>query len=141
MRCSRCGRKIDNDVRSCPHCGGPLAEGLAGMLKTSTILISEEQNNQVYRSVREVPEPLRQRLLSSTNGILSRTILIADRRGRREIEQARRNLLGTSNQRARNSALGRIVPSARRKLTLTQAIGILLMGAAGLLAWLLLSHH
>ena len=62
--------------RRCPYCGELAPEKLAGMLKTSTILISADDTEGVYRSVQEVPEPLRKKLLRSTNGINSRTILI-----------------------------------------------------------------
>jgi hypothetical protein len=110
------------------------------MLKTSTIFISADNTERVYRSVREVPEPLRKKLLRSTNSILSRTILIADRRGRREIERALRNLPGASDHRTWNPPLGGIVPAVRLKLTVAQTVGIFLAGAAGLLVWLILSH-
>jgi hypothetical protein len=46
----------------------------------------------VYRSVEEIPPPLRNKLLQSTNNPNSRTILIADRRGRKEIANAMRQL-------------------------------------------------
>jgi hypothetical protein len=66
-------------------------EKLAGVLKTSTILISADDIDGVYRSMQDVPEPLRKRLLRTTNGVNSRTILIADRRGRQEIAKALKN--------------------------------------------------
>lgn len=44
----------------------------------------------VYRSVDEVPPRLRTRLMRSTSSSNSGTILIADRRGRREIARAMR---------------------------------------------------
>jgi hypothetical protein len=62
------------------------------VLKSSTILISTGETEAVYRSVKEVPAPLRRKLLRSTNGLNSATILIADRRGREEIVRAIRNL-------------------------------------------------
>src|SRR5690242_9571458 len=139
MRCPTCGRKIDGGD-CCPRCGERVVDRVAGMLKTSTIFISADNTERVYRSVREVPEPLRKKLLRSTNSILSRTILIADRRGRREIERALRNLPGASDYRTWNPPLGEIVPAARLKLTVAQTVGILLTGAAGLLVWLILSH-
>ena len=82
MRCAACGRNLKGNQRKCPRCGEPVAEKLAGVLKTSTILISADDIDGVYRSVQDVPEPLRKKLLRTTNGINSRTILIADRRGR-----------------------------------------------------------
>jgi hypothetical protein len=53
-------------------------------VKTSTIFISVGEKTKVYRSVNDVPPPLRKKLEQSTNGINSATILIADRRGDRE---------------------------------------------------------
>ena len=61
-------------------------------VKTSTIFISVGEKTQVFRSVEDVPPPLRKRLEQSTNGINSATILIADRRGREEILKAIRGL-------------------------------------------------
>lgn len=57
-------------------------------LKTSTIFISKGNRTRVFRSVTEVPAPLRKELEDSTNGFNSATILIADRRGRQEILRA-----------------------------------------------------
>jgi hypothetical protein len=61
-------------------------------LKSSTIFISVGSKTRVYRSVDDVPAPLRKKLEQSTNGIHSATILIADRRGREEIVRAIRGL-------------------------------------------------
>lgn len=110
------------------------------MVKTSTILISADSTDKVYRSVEEVPEPLRKTLLRSTSGILSRTILIADRRGSQEIERTLRNLPGTSKQQVLNSGLRGTVPAVQRRLTIAQTVGILITLAAGLVVWLTLSH-
>lgn len=140
MRCPTCGANIHGDDRTCPGCGEPVGERVAGMLKTSTIFISADHTEGVYRSVREVPEPLRKKLLRSTNSILSRTILIADRRGRWEIERALRNLPGASEPHTRNPVLNGLVPAVRRKVTVARAVGILLTGTAGLLVWLILSR-
>ena len=92
MRCAACGRNLKGNQRKCPRCGELVAEKLAGVLKTSTILISADDIDGVYRSVQDVPEPLRKKLLRTTNGINSRTILIADRRGRQEIAKALKKL-------------------------------------------------
>lgn len=56
--------------------------------KCSTIFISVGEHTQVYHSLEEVPPALRQRLMESTRGLNSATILIADRRGREEILRA-----------------------------------------------------
>lgn len=56
--------------------------------KSSTIFIAAEGATKVYRSVDEVPEKLRQRLVESTHGVNAATILIADKRGREELVRA-----------------------------------------------------
>jgi hypothetical protein len=61
-------------------------------LKSSTIFISVGNRTEVYRSVADVPPPLRKKLEQSTNGINSATILIADRKGKEEIVRAIRGL-------------------------------------------------
>jgi hypothetical protein len=141
MRCQVCGRSLKGNERTCPQCGGPPAEKLAGMLKTSTILISADNTEGVYRSVQDVPEPLRKRLRRATNSIHSRTILIADRRGRQEIARALKKLPGASKRRLTNSLLSGKAPTALPKLTIPQTVGILAAGTAGLLAWLMLTHN
>jgi len=57
-------------------------------VKTSTIFIAKGGKTRVYHSVNDVPPLLRKQLEDSTNGFNSRTILIADRRGREEILRA-----------------------------------------------------
>lgn len=114
-----------------------MPERIVGMLKTSTILISADDTESVYHSVRDVPEPLRKKLLRSTNGMNSRTILIADRRGEQQIARALKNL-PTSAAETQDSPLIGPAPAALPKLTPAQAAGILLAGATGLVAWLLL---
>jgi hypothetical protein len=56
--------------------------------RTSTIFIATGKETHVYRSMAEVPHPLRRRLQSSTRGMNSATILIADKRGREELVRA-----------------------------------------------------
>jgi hypothetical protein len=71
-------------------------------LKSSTIFISVGDKTEVYRSVADVPAPLRKKLEQSTNSINSATILIADRKGKEEIVRAIRGL--PSNLRSRISS-------------------------------------
>jgi hypothetical protein len=111
------------------------------MLKTSTILISAENVEGVYHSVEEVPEPLRRKLLRSTNSLNSRTMLIADRRGRQEIEQALRKLPAASQRRLSDALAGKAARQRLPKPTIPQMIGILLAGAAGVAAWLIINHN
>ena len=100
MNCRRCRRKFDAlEGLICPYCGTAHASAKSGVMKSSTILISAGQTDAVYRSVKEVPAPLRRQLLKSTNGLNSATILIADRRGREEIARAIQNLPSSLQRR------------------------------------------
>jgi hypothetical protein len=56
--------------------------------RTSTIFIGTGEDTRVYRSVEDVPQPLRQKLLECTRGMNSATILIADKQGREELVRA-----------------------------------------------------
>ena len=125
MNCSRCGKKIDDEDAKCAHCGEPRPDGGSGVFQSSTVLISADGADKVYRSVDDVPYPLRHRLLKSTNSPNSATILIADRRGRQEIAKAMRNLPGTGQRRLMQSLLsgsagsdpqGRLAPKWRKTI-------------------------
>ena len=110
MTCRRCSKKFEDAEVRCPHCGENNAVA-SGMFQTSTVLISTGAADLVYRSVDEVPARLRTRLLKSTNGSNSATILIADRRGRREIAKAMRSIPGPAQRRLIQSILGPAVAS------------------------------
>ena|SRR5947209_744467 len=56
--------------------------------RSSTIFIATGEETRVYRSVEDVPPPLRRKLVESTRGLNSATILIADKRGREELVRA-----------------------------------------------------
>src|ERR1700733_8533135 len=100
MTCRRCAKQFDAAAGStCPHCGEANPLSKSGVLKSSTILISAGDTDAVYRSVKEVPAPLRRKLLKSTNGLNSATILIADRKGREEIARAIQNLPSSLQRR------------------------------------------
>lgn len=58
--------------------------------RSSTIFIAIGKQTRVYRSVEDVPFPLRQKLVESTRGMNSATILIADKKGRAELVRALR---------------------------------------------------
>jgi predicted amidophosphoribosyltransferase len=124
MKCRRCRKKFEEFETRCPHCG-ETNDHAAGMFQTSSVLISTSGTERVYRSVDEVPAALRTRLLKSTNGANSATILIADVRGRREIAKAMRNLPGPAQRRwmqaitgteASSSSMGWLTPSRRRAI-------------------------
>ncbi|HTX39582.1 MAG TPA: hypothetical protein VME43_31400 [Bryobacteraceae bacterium] len=113
MKCSRCRKSIASNAGRCPYCGeaNPSASGL---FQTSTVLISADGVDLVYRSVDEVPAGLRTRLLKCTNGNNSATILIADRRGRKEIARAMRKPAGPAQRRLVHTALRRVPLSQPR---------------------------
>ena len=120
MICPDCRRSFEGV--SCPRCGA-----VKGIVKTSTILISAGEMQSVYRSVEEVPDSLKRQLLSSTNGLNSATIVIADREGRKEIAKAIRNL-PTSGKSAET-------PSARLRPRILHVIGVVLLLTAAALIW------
>ncbi len=99
----------------------------SGIVKTSAILIASADVQAMYASVREVPEPLRKRLVECTTGRNSGTIVIADRRGKEEIERTtgfERVPLAHSLPASSYAKWRRVWP----------ALAALIVGAAG--AWL-----
>jgi hypothetical protein len=130
MTCRRCRKKFEEFETRCPHCGES-NDHAAGMFQTSSVLISTSGTERVYRSVEEVPAALRTRLLKSTNGANSATILIADRRGRQEIAKAMRNLPGPAPRRwmqailgpaATSTAMDWLTPARRRAMIVVVAL-------------------
>jgi hypothetical protein len=111
MTCSKCRRSFDEEEAKCPHCGEPNPDA-SGLFQTSTVLISAGRAHMVYRSVEEVPVKLRSKLLRSTNGANSATILIADRRGRKQIANALRHLPAHAQRRLMSSILSGAVDSS-----------------------------
>jgi hypothetical protein len=85
MICPECNHKYSG--AGCPRCATS-----KGVVKTSTILISAGETRAVYRSVDEMPDSLKRQLLRSTNGPSSATIVIADRKGRKQVARAIRSL-------------------------------------------------
>jgi hypothetical protein len=113
--------------------------------RSSTIFIATSNATHVYRSMADVPPPLRRKLQSSTTGMNSATILIADKRGREELVRALRgqpsavwSLLsrtrsGQGNETAKR--VGRRLPSVRTWLELFLPVAI------GASLWLLIESH
>jgi hypothetical protein len=87
MTCPRCHTQSDEAFSLCPECGLQLLRSISGVMKTSTVLVAAGGENGFYRSVLEVPEPLRAQLIASTRSANSGTILIADRAGREQLTQ------------------------------------------------------
>jgi hypothetical protein len=57
-------------------------------MKTSAVLIACAQETGFYKSLQDVPEPLRTRVREMTNSANSGTILIADRAGKERLNEA-----------------------------------------------------
>ena len=128
MTCGRCGKDFDEAEARCPHCGEAQA-GAKGLFQTSTVLISSGGADMVYRTVEEIPRGLRTRLLKSTSGGNSGTILIADQRGRKEIGRVAGKLPGVGDGSSRAEWLTR---GQKRGIA---AVVVLL--ALALVAWVL----
>jgi hypothetical protein len=87
MTCPRCSAELEGGAGVCPECGTRVLRNVAGMLKTSAVMISAAGEQGFYRSVQDVPEPLRQELLRVTASENSGTIVIADRAGKEQMTQ------------------------------------------------------
>ncbi len=127
MICTRCKRTFSQGT-NCPFCGQSARALNSGVLKTSTIVISAGGTDAVYRSVKELPASLRKKLVTSTNGLNSATILIADKRGREVLAEAIQNIPAQT----RGGRLNRRWP---------QLIGILFLLAAAALSWFVFTHR
>jgi len=143
MTCGRCGKDFDEAEARCPHCGEAQA-GAKGLFQTSTVLISSGGADLVYRSLEEIPPRLRTRLLESTGGRNSGTILIADRRGRQELSKTVGKLPNAAPGELVKAILGGRKGTGRVKwLTARQKRGIaavVVLLALALAAWVL-AHH
>lgn len=87
MICPRCATELQNKPSECPSCGLRLVRTVSGVMKTSAVLIAAGDEQGFYRSVQEVPEPLRTQLIETTNSANSGTIVIADSAGKEQITQ------------------------------------------------------
>ena len=116
-------------------------------IKTSTIFISKGGKTQVFKSVNEVPAPLRDELEKSTNGFNSATILIADKRGREEIVRALHGLpSGLRSRIVERMDNARPEPTPARAQQAAQFLRrnwmeILLPAAVGAAVWLALNYR
>jgi hypothetical protein len=109
MICPRCHSEFDNVEGACPACGVQLLRNISGVMKTSAVMIAARGENGFYRSVQEVPEPLRTQLMETTNSQNSGIIVIADRAGKEQLTQvmARRDArVGNSEKSAMDDDIG-----------------------------------
>jgi hypothetical protein len=113
--------------------------------RTSTIFIATGTGTRVYRSMTEVPPPLRRKLNSSTTGMNSATILIADKRGREELVRALQGqpsdvwslLVGARSGQVHEAPK----PIRRRLPSIRTWLELFLPAAIGAFLWLLIDSH
>lgn len=87
MTCPRCHSEFEAESPVCPECGVRLLRNISGVMKTSGVLIEAGGERGFYRSVQDVPEPLRTQLLETTTSPNSGIIVIADRAGKEQLTQ------------------------------------------------------
>jgi hypothetical protein len=87
MTCPKCYAEFESGPGVCPECGVQLLRNISGLVKTSAIMISAAGERGFYRSVRDVPEGLRQQLLKVTAGENAGTIVIADQAGKDQLTE------------------------------------------------------
>lgn len=87
MNCPRCYSEFDSMDSVCPECGVRLLRNVSGVMKTSAVMIAARGERGFYRSVQDVPEPLRTQLLETTTSRNSGIIVIADRAGKEQLTQ------------------------------------------------------
>lgn len=117
-------------------------------VKTSTIFIAKGNRTKVYRSVNEVPPKLRRELEASTNSFNSATILIADRRGRQEIQRVLNRLPTGLRSRLASSMIHResAPPRPRARFSIAAFarrnwVEILLPAGVGVVIWLAFNYR
>jgi hypothetical protein len=82
MICPHCQNELETALSHCPECGVRIVRKISGVVRTSTVMIATGDEHSFYRSVQEVPETLRRRLIETTNSANSGMIVIADRAGK-----------------------------------------------------------
>jgi hypothetical protein len=87
MICPRCHSEVKDGESACPECGIRLLRNVSGVMKTSAVLIAAGGERGFYRSVQEVPEPLRTQLIEITTSQNSGVIVSADKAGKEQLTQ------------------------------------------------------
>jgi hypothetical protein len=106
MICPKCHSELrrselDGMDGACPECGVRLLRNVSGVMKTSAVMISARGERGFYRSVQDVPEPLRTQLIETTTSQNSGIIAIADKAGKEQLTQvmARREARSEGTER------------------------------------------
>jgi hypothetical protein len=111
-------------------------------MKTSTVMIAVGAGHGFYRSVQDVPEPLRTQLLEITASPNSGTIVIADRAGKEQLTQvmARRELSRETRPQPNDAHQTPVALQSTRVPWLAWAglVFVLLLAA---IIWELFQHH
>ena len=150
MTCPRCFadfEPLSGSAREgqCPECGVHLVHNVSGVMKTSAVMIAAAGEQGFYRSVQEVPEPLRTQLLAITTSANSGTIVIADRAGKEQIT----HVIGRRDSITRARTPGAVPAVAAHKSWLNPFLGgpwivwagiLLLLAAAGIVAAVFAIH-
>ena len=84
MICPHCQFELEAPAPNCPECGIRIVRKVSGIVKTSTVMIAAGNESTFYKSMQEVPEPMRRRLIETTNSENSGMIVIADRAGKEQ---------------------------------------------------------
>lgn len=84
MICPHCEFEFERPAEHCPKCGIRIVRKISGIVKSSAVLIATGDENSFYRSLQDVPEPLRRQLIETTNSENSGMIVIADRAGKEQ---------------------------------------------------------
>lgn len=84
MICPHCQFEFKAPADHCPECGIRIVRKVSGIVKTSSVMIAAGDENSFYRSMQEVPESMRRRLIETTNSENSGLIVIADRAGKEQ---------------------------------------------------------
>jgi len=90
MICPKCHSalrrsEVESSDGMCPECGVRLRQSVSGVMKTSAVMIAARGENGFYRSVKDVPEPLRTQLIETTTSPNSGIIVIADKAGKEQL--------------------------------------------------------
>jgi|SRR5580698_9490149 hypothetical protein len=107
MTCPKCHSDFESVDAVCPECGVRLLRNVSGVMKTSAVMIAAQGERGFYRSVQDVPEPLRTQLIETTTSSNSGIIVIADRAGKEQLTQvmARREAAETTPYRSREATV------------------------------------
>lgn len=114
---------------------------VSGVMKTSAVMIASGDEHGFYRSVQDVPEPLRTQLIEITNGSNSGTIVIADRAGKEQITRVIARRDRAPERTAKPAGTGRAAGFNPLHLPwIAWAGALLVLAAAGIITAVFVTH-